>query len=138
MFTYAQAVRLRFVAILSAIAALSSALLVKGASNDPLQYATWWPHEHHSGVLVVAGATVLGTCLVHILMRLRLWRWWVGALTGALIGATPGLIYALLAPRSAADSLPLLEMLARGILWGGPIGIVMFFASRKEESTRGA
>ena len=137
MFTYAQAVRLRFVAILSAIAALSSALIVKGAENDPLRDASWWPHEPHSGVLVVAGTTILGTCMVHALMRLRLWCWWVGALIGALIGAMPGLFYASFAPQSAVDSLPLAEMLVTGIVWGGPIGIVMYYSSRKEEFARG-
>jgi len=138
VFTYAQAVRLRFVAILSAIAALSSALMVKGADNDPLRDASWWPHEPHSGVLVVAGTTILGTCFVHVLMRLRLWRWWVGALIGAFIGATPSLFYASFAPQSAAESLPFAEMLVTGIVWGVPIGIVMYYASRKEESARGA
>jgi hypothetical protein len=120
----------RFTAILSALATLVPALKVKGRDQDPLQYASWWSGEYHSGVLPVVGGTLLGVLLFYLLYRFEVKRWSAYVACGTLVGVVPGFFYLAATPPRHLDAVPIAAMLGLGLLWGVGIGIAVYFVHR--------
>ncbi len=113
--------------LLSALAGLAPAIAVKGKDHDPMRYLSWWPRDYHSAIFIVGVGAVLGACVVFVLGRRGLWRWWAFAMTGATVGMLPGLIY-LLVTMGDAEWLPfLVAMLTIGAIWGIIVITVLFF-----------
>jgi hypothetical protein len=133
MFTFAAAVRLRFVVILSVLSQLAAAQLVRGRQNDPLQNATWWGRSHHSAVMVVALGTAVATVLMYALLRTKLAHWWSFTLAGALTGLFPALFYLVATPSADIDWVPIGPMMARGMTVGLLTGFVSYFVTKREE-----
>ena len=124
--SYTAAVHLRYVLLLNALAALAPASVIKGRINDPLLHASWYTFEQHSAVLVVSAAAVLGTVVVYIILKRNLRRWWIFALSGSLTAMFPGLFYLLVAPRDDRLFVAEIAMLIVGLIWGAPIGLVIY------------
>jgi len=132
----------RYVLILNILAGLLPALAVKGTEHDPLLNAHWWPHEYHSGVLVVSMAALVGTGLVYLLIWRKISRWWAYCLCGAFVGAFPGLFYAIAMPgedlaKAPAFSALFAVMMVAGFVWGTLVGLITFGAvGRRQQLAR--
>jgi hypothetical protein len=132
--------QLRYVLVLNVLAGLVPAIAVKGRLHDPLLNAAWWPHEYHSAVLVVSFAALLGTGLVYLLIRRKVARWWAYSLSGAFVGAVPGVFYTIAMPRPdlarAPEWLALFEAMATvGFVWGALMGLVIFSTVGRRQQT---
>ena len=137
MRSYGDSARIRLSLLLSALVGLVPALALKGRDHDPMRYISWWSAEYHSAVFVVAVGAVLGTCVVFVLGRRGFWKWWAFALTGAVVGMLPGLVY-LWAAMGHAEWLPrLLAMLLVGAIWGTLVITVLFFILKPQVAKSG-
>src|SRR5690242_14141885 len=127
MLSHDDSVRIRLSVLVGALAGLVPTLALKGQDHDPMRYTTWWPREYNSAVFVVAVVSVLWAAVVFTLGRRGLWNWWAFALTGAVIGMLPGLVY-LWATAGREEWLPfLVDMIVVGAVSGAAIITVLFF-----------
>lgn len=131
MFNYNAYVHLRYVLLVSVIAALVPATSVKGRANDPLLHCTWWKMEQHSAILVVALAALAGTALALAATRFNLRKWWVFVACGIVAGDFPATFYTMAACDSANAHLS--EMYVTGTFCGLIAGLVLnnFLGSKK-------
>jgi hypothetical protein len=138
MLSHDDSVRIRASLLLSVLAGLAPALLVKGREHDPMRYISWWPEEYHSAVFVVGTGAVLAVCIVLVLGRRGFWKWWAFALIGAVVGMLPGSVY-LWATMGHPEWLPLLVvMLVGGVIWGTLVVTVLFFILKPGVARSGA
>jgi hypothetical protein len=101
-------------------------LALKGKDHDPMRYTSWWPREYHSAVFVIGAVAVLWAGIVFMLGRRGFWKWWAFALTGAIVGMLPGLVY-LCSAIGHEESFPLLvSMVVVGAVSGTVIITVLF------------
>jgi hypothetical protein len=124
--------------ILLAFAALPPARLVRGKVNDPLQHASWWSGDYHSGAVVLSLSTVLGIGALYVVSRKHLYRRWVFVLIGICVGTFPFLFYSVATPARDAWWVPFGEMLVTGIFWGTIIGLILFYILKREVIAREA
>jgi hypothetical protein len=122
--------RLRLVAILNVFVALVPTLQVKGRQNDPLLDVTWWPHQYHSAVLIVAGTALIGISATYALRRLGVTQWWAYCICSAVVGAMPGIFYMAAIPADYIPDTPLKNMVLIGELSGIPLGALIGFIVR--------
>jgi hypothetical protein len=138
MLSYDDSARIRVSLLLSALVGLVPALALKGRDHDPMRYVSGWSAESHSAVFVIAGGAVLSTCVVFVLGRRGFWKWWPFALTGAVVGMLPGLVY-LWATMGHPEWLPLLlAMVLVGAIWGTLVTTGMFFVLKPRAGKSGA
>jgi hypothetical protein len=131
VFNFSSYVYLRYVLLISVIAALVPSASAKGRANDPLIRATWWKVDQHSAILVVALAGIFGSVLVSAATRKNFRAWWVFVGCGVFAGDFPATFYLAAAPGDA--TLPLTEMYTVGTVCGVVVGIVLnaLLGSRK-------
>jgi len=130
MLSHDDSVRIRVSALPGALAGLVPTLALKGQDHDPMRYMSWWPHEYHSAVFVVVAIALIWAGSVFVLGRRGFWKWWGFALTGAVVGMLPGLVY-LWATTGHDEWLPfLLDMVVVGAASGTMIITVLFFILR--------